>query len=202
MATARGMNSFLKTDFPARAPKRHGQGLPDAHQGSHSMTWGPGLTCRTSWPEVRRRRIVAQGACNRPAVTRPSTFAATSGQEGEPPHKERATAPRLCAPAQGACNRPAVTRPSTFAATSGQEGEPPHKERATAPRLCAPSSSPRPMVKKANRHTRSVLPPRGSAPLVFAALVETSGRKGGPPCKKRATAPRSYTLSASLQPAV
>jgi hypothetical protein len=28
MATARGMNSFLKVDFPARAPKRHGQGLP------------------------------------------------------------------------------------------------------------------------------------------------------------------------------
>jgi hypothetical protein len=28
MATARGMNSFLKADFPARARKRHGQGLP------------------------------------------------------------------------------------------------------------------------------------------------------------------------------
>jgi hypothetical protein len=28
MDTARGMNSFLKADFPARAPKRHGQGLP------------------------------------------------------------------------------------------------------------------------------------------------------------------------------
>jgi hypothetical protein len=55
------------------------------------MTWGPGLTRRTSWPEARRRRIVTQGACNRPTVTRPSTFAATSGQEGEPPHKERAT---------------------------------------------------------------------------------------------------------------
>jgi hypothetical protein len=61
------------------------------------MTWGPGRTCRTSWPEARRRRIVAQGACNRPAVTRPSTFAATSGQEGEPPHKEHATVLRLFA---------------------------------------------------------------------------------------------------------
>jgi hypothetical protein len=69
----------------------------DVRQGSHSMTWGPGLTCRTSWPEARRRRIVAQGACNRPAVTRPSTFAAASGQEGEPPHKERATVLRLFA---------------------------------------------------------------------------------------------------------
>jgi hypothetical protein len=56
------------------------------------MAWGPGLTCHTSWPKARRRRIVAQGACNRPAVIRPSIFAVTSGQEGEPPHKERATA--------------------------------------------------------------------------------------------------------------
>jgi hypothetical protein len=62
------------------------------------MTWGPGLTCHTSWPEARRRRIVTQGACNRHVVIRPSIFATTSGQEGEPPHKERATAPRLCAP--------------------------------------------------------------------------------------------------------
>jgi hypothetical protein len=62
------------------------------------MTWGPGLTCHTSWPKARRRQIVAQGACNRPAVIRPSIFAATSGQGGEPPHKEHATAPRLRAP--------------------------------------------------------------------------------------------------------
>jgi hypothetical protein len=33
MATARGMNSFLKADFPARAPKRHGQGLPQRAPG-------------------------------------------------------------------------------------------------------------------------------------------------------------------------
>jgi hypothetical protein len=43
-----------------------------------------------------RRRTAIQGACNRPAVIRPSTFTATSGQGGEPPHKEHATAPRLC----------------------------------------------------------------------------------------------------------
>jgi hypothetical protein len=28
MAATRGMNPFLKADFPTRAPKRHGQGLP------------------------------------------------------------------------------------------------------------------------------------------------------------------------------
>jgi hypothetical protein len=62
------------------------------------MTWGLGPTCHTSWPEARRRRTATQRACNRPAVVRPSIFAATNGQEGEPPHKECATAPRLCAP--------------------------------------------------------------------------------------------------------
>jgi hypothetical protein len=59
------------------------------------MTRGPCPTCHTSWPEARRRRTAAQGTCNRPAVVRPFIFAATNGQEGEPLHKERATAPRL-----------------------------------------------------------------------------------------------------------
>jgi hypothetical protein len=45
-----------------------------------------------------RRRTATQGACNRPAVIRPFISAATSGQGGEPPHKEHATAPRSRAP--------------------------------------------------------------------------------------------------------
>jgi hypothetical protein len=65
---------------------------------------------------------------------------------------------------QGACNRPAVMCPFIFAATIGQEDEPPHKERATAPRLYAPSSSPKLVVKKANRRAGSVQLPRGCAP--------------------------------------
>jgi hypothetical protein len=56
---------------------------------------------------------------------------------------------------------PAVMRPYIFGATSGREGKLPHKEHATAPRLRAPSSSPKPAVKKAIRHTGSVQPPRG-----------------------------------------
>jgi hypothetical protein len=106
MAATRGVNPFLKADFPAHAPKRHGQGLPRCTPGFPSYDTGPGLTCNTSWPEARRRRTTAQGACNRPAVIRPFIFAATSGQECEPPHKERATAPRLCAPS--ALLQPAV----------------------------------------------------------------------------------------------
>jgi hypothetical protein len=98
MAATRGVNPFLKADSSARAPKRHGQGLPRCAPGFPSYDMGPGLTCHTSWPKARKRRIIAQGACNRPAVMCPSISVATSGQGGEPPHKERATAPRLCAP--------------------------------------------------------------------------------------------------------
>jgi hypothetical protein len=41
MATARGVNSFLKADFPAHAPKRHKQVSPNAHQGTQPMALGP-----------------------------------------------------------------------------------------------------------------------------------------------------------------
>jgi hypothetical protein len=57
-----------------------------------------------------------------------------------------------------------VIRPFIFEATNGREDKPPHKERATAPRLCASSFSPKPAVKKANRHTGSIQPPHGCAP--------------------------------------
>jgi hypothetical protein len=124
MATARGMDPFLKVDFPTHAPKRHGQGL---------------LRCAPGFPPHDT------GA--RPHVSYRLTRSAK---------KKTAT--------QGACNRPAIMCPFIFAATSGQEDKPPHEERATAPRLYAPSSSPKPAVKKANRHAGSVQPPRGCAP--------------------------------------
>jgi hypothetical protein len=107
--------------------------------------------------------------CNHPAVIRPSIFTATSGQEGEPPHKERA-------------NRPAVMRPSIFAATSGEEGEPPHKERATTLRLYALSSPPQLAVKEANRRTRSVQPPRGCAPPQLRPMVQPLAWGPRPTC--------------------
>jgi hypothetical protein len=61
------------------------------------MTRGPGPTRHVGWPEARRRQTTTQGARNRPVVIRPFIFGATSDQEDEPPHKERATVPRLCA---------------------------------------------------------------------------------------------------------
>jgi hypothetical protein len=133
MAIARGMNSFLKADFPAHAPKRHEHGLPRRAPGfpfydmgarphmSYKLaqsakkvnrrTWSMQPPCgytpfhlrRSQWS---RRHTAAQGACNRPTVIRPSIFTTTSGQGGEPPHKEHATTPRF------AC-------PLSFAATGG-----------------------------------------------------------------------------------
>jgi hypothetical protein len=41
MATARGVNSFLKANFPARALKHYGQVSTNAHQGTQPMAWGP-----------------------------------------------------------------------------------------------------------------------------------------------------------------
>jgi hypothetical protein len=40
MAATRAVNSFLKADFPARAPKRHGQGLPQCAPGFPSYDMG------------------------------------------------------------------------------------------------------------------------------------------------------------------
>jgi hypothetical protein len=125
MATAWEIDPFLKADLPTRAPKRHGQSLPRRALGFPPYDTGARphmsyrLTRRTKKANHRTRsvqlpcgyaplhfrgnqrsgrRTTAQGARNRPAVKRPFIFAETSGQKGEPPHRKRTTAPRLCAP--------------------------------------------------------------------------------------------------------
>jgi hypothetical protein len=95
MATTREIGPFLKADLPTRAPKRHGQSLPQRSLGF--LPYGTG---------ARPPHIIQTG----------------------PKH---------------------------------EEGEPLHKEHATDPQLYAPSSSEQPAVRKANRRTRSILPPRG-----------------------------------------
>jgi hypothetical protein len=114
---------LFKGRFPHLRPKRHGQGLPRCAPGFPSYDMG--ARSHVSYKLARsakkvnrrtgsvqppygyspshlhrnqrsRRRTAVRGACNRPAVIRPSTFTATSGQGGEPMHKERATA-RGCA---------------------------------------------------------------------------------------------------------
>jgi hypothetical protein len=91
MSTGRGIEPFLKADPPTRAPEASRvKSPPGVHQGSHIMTRGPGPTCHKNQPKG--------GACDCPAVTRPSVSGATSGQEGELPRKGHATAPRSSAP--------------------------------------------------------------------------------------------------------
>jgi hypothetical protein len=99
MAGTRGVNPFLKADFPTRTSKRHGQGLPRCTPRFPSYDTGarPHMSCklaRIAKKENRhtrsvqppcdytrfhlrrnqrsRRRTAAQEACNRPAVVRPS----------------------------------------------------------------------------------------------------------------------------------
>jgi hypothetical protein len=113
---------LFKGRFPHSRPKHHGQGLPRCAPGFplYDMGARPHTSCKLARSAEKanrrigsvqppcgytpfhlrrnqrsRRRIVAQGACNHPAVTRPSIFTTTSDQGGEPPHKEHATAPRL-----------------------------------------------------------------------------------------------------------
>jgi hypothetical protein len=96
MTTTREIDPFLKGDFPLAPRSVTGKVSLSVHRGSRPMTRGPGPTRHIGWPEARRRQTTTQGARNRPMVIRPFIFRATSSQEGEPPHKERATAPRLC----------------------------------------------------------------------------------------------------------
>jgi hypothetical protein len=120
MAATRRVNPFLKADFPTRAPKRHGQGLPQCAPGfpSYDMRARPHMSYKLAQSAKKanrrtgsvqppcgytpfrlrrnqrsRRRTAAQGACNRPAVIRPSIFTATSGQGGKSPRKEHDTTP-------------------------------------------------------------------------------------------------------------
>jgi hypothetical protein len=70
MAATRGMNPSLKTELPHSRLEASREVSPDAHQGIHPMTRGPGPTSHTAGALVFE--------C----------------EEGEPMHKEHATAPR------------------------------------------------------------------------------------------------------------
>jgi hypothetical protein len=145
------MNPFLKADFPARALKRHGQGLPRCAPGFPSYDTG--------------------GQASHVIQVVPKH------EGGEPPHKECATAPRLCAPSSSPqptvkkanCRTRSVQPPRGCAPLHLRHNQR-SRRRTTAqgacnrPTVCAPSSSPQPTIKRTNRHTRSVQTPRGCAP--------------------------------------
>jgi hypothetical protein len=128
MAATRRVNPFLNADFPARAPKRHGQGLPRCAPRfpSYDMGARPHMSYKLarSAKKANRRTGGVQPPCGY-----------------TPFHLRRNQSSRRRTAAQGACNRPADIRPSIFNATSGQGGKLSHKERSTTRQLCAPSAS-------------------------------------------------------------
>jgi hypothetical protein len=128
MAATRRVNPFLKADFPARAPKRHRQGLPRCAPGfpSYDMRVRPHMSYKLTRSAKKANRRTG-------SVQPPRGYT--------PFHLRRNQQSKRRTAAQGVCNRPAVIRPSIFTITSGQGGETLHKEHATAPRLCAHSAS-------------------------------------------------------------
>jgi hypothetical protein len=109
MATARGMNSFLKADYPARAPKRHGQGLPRRAPGFpfYDMGARPHMSYKLARSVKKAKKV------NRHTGSVQPPYSYT------PFHLRRSQRSRRRTDAQGACNRPAVARPISFAATGG-----------------------------------------------------------------------------------
>jgi hypothetical protein len=173
MATARWMNSFLKADFPARAPKRHGQGLPRRALGFPFYDIG-------ARPHMSYKLARSAKKANRRTGSMQPPYGYTPFRLRRNQRSRRRTT------AQGACNRPVVIRPSIFTTASGQGGEPPHKEHVTAPHLRAPSASLQPVVQplawgpRPTCHTsgapvpgcRKVAPPLAPIPHLLEAVAE------------------------------
>jgi hypothetical protein len=173
MAATRGVNPFLKADFPARAPKCHGQGLLRCALGFPSYDTG-----------VRPHMLYKLARSAKKANRRTRSMPLPRGST--PLHLRCNQRSRRRTAAQGACNRRAVIRPFISATTSGQEGEPAHKERATAPRLCAPSASlqlvvqplawgPRPTCHAPSAPVsgcKEVAPPLALIPRLLGAVAE------------------------------
>jgi hypothetical protein len=81
-----------------------------------------------------------------------------------------------------------------------EEGKPPHKEHATTPRLCAPSFSPQPAVRKANRRTRSMQPPRSYAALHLRRNQRSKGRTAMQEAYNRPAVVRPLSFAATGGP--
>jgi hypothetical protein len=69
MATARGIDPFLKAALPTRILKRHGQSLHRRAPGSSPYDTGAGSRTSCKLTRNGRSQTAARGACNHPAVT-------------------------------------------------------------------------------------------------------------------------------------
>jgi hypothetical protein len=185
MAATRGVNPFLKADFPARAPKHHEQGLPRC--APRFPSYDTGARPHMSYKLAQSAK---KANCRTRSAQPPCGYA--------PLHLHHNQRSRRRTAAQGARNRPVVMRPFIFAATNGQEGEPPHKERATARRLCAPSASlqpaaqplawgPRPTCQAPGAPVsayREVAPPHAPVPRLLGAAAEDREVKFSKPMQR------------------
>jgi hypothetical protein len=168
MATAWGMDPFLKVHFPTHAPKRHGQGLLRCAPGFPPYDTGarPHMSYRLARSAKKENRHAR-------SMQPPRGYVPLHFHRNQ--RSERQTA------ARGACNRPAVIRPFIFAETSGQEGEPPRKKRTTAPWLCAPSASLQPAVQHG-----------GPGPHVMQPARRLPGAENRTVARANATSPRGH----------
>jgi hypothetical protein len=98
MATGPKIDPFLKADFPTRAPKRHRQSLPRRALGFPPYDTGARPHMSYRLPRSMKKANHRTRSVQLPRGMCPFIFGVTSGQEDEPPHKEHATAPRLCTP--------------------------------------------------------------------------------------------------------
>jgi hypothetical protein len=97
MATARGIDPFLRAALPTRIHKRHGQSLHRRAPGSSPYDTGAGSHTSCKLTRSGRSQTTAREAGNHPAVISvPTFFAETSRRKGGPPRRRCATAPRLC----------------------------------------------------------------------------------------------------------
>jgi hypothetical protein len=108
MATARGIDPFLKADLLTRTPKRHGQSLHRRVLGFSPSDAGAGSHTSCELTRNGRSQITAHNACNCPAV------------------------------------------------------------------ISVPPSSPKPAVKRTDRHAGSMQPHRGCAPFRLRRIQWTS----------------------------
>jgi hypothetical protein len=69
MATARGIDPFLKATLPTRVLKCHGQSLHRRTLGSSPYDTGAGSHTSCKLTRNERSQTTTRGACNRPAVT-------------------------------------------------------------------------------------------------------------------------------------
>jgi hypothetical protein len=97
MATARGIDPFLKAALPTRVLMRHGQSLHRRAPGSFPYDTGAGSHTSCKLTRNGRSQTATHGACNRPAVTstppsspKPAVEGADRHAGGVQPHREGA----------------------------------------------------------------------------------------------------------------